>query len=304
MAGSRLTPEIADWLEYFEDLGFDDLYLAEPPKASETPRKTGEEKTARRAPARANADTAAIHASGSHRSAASANIRTESYGTDPSSVDDSAEADSETTDRQASSGPIDLTPLDDGTAGERSEELSALAETALGCELCRLCKGRNKVVFGTGHPNADLLLIGEGPGANEDREGLPFIGAAGKLLTKILQAIELDRDQVYITNVVKCRPPNNRNPQPDEAAACRRYLDRQIELIRPRIILALGKVAAQTLLGNDLPLGRMRGEWYEVSDVPTRVTYHPAALLRNERLKRPTWEDVQEVRDRLVALRS
>lgn len=271
MTGSRLTPEVADWLEYFEDLGFDELYLAEPPAPAD-------QKPQSRATAEPRLTSRAASQAGSTRTSSGR----------------AAHAESEL---------IDLTPVDDGTAAERAAELANLAETAQTCQRCRLCQGRNRVVFGAGHPNADLLLIGEGPGANEDREGLPFVGAAGQLLSKILKAIKLDRDQVYITNVVKCRPPNNRNPQPDEAAACRRFLDRQIELIRPRVILALGKVAAQTLLGNDLPLGRMRGEWYQVADVPTRVTYHPAALLRNERLKRPTWEDVQEVRDRLISMR-
>lgn len=187
----------------------------------------------------------------------------------------------------------------DGEAAARAAELAALAETAAGCTRCRLSEGRNKVVFGSGNPNADLMLVGEGPGAEEDRQGLPFVGPAGELLTRIIQAIEMRREDVYIANVVKCRPPGNRDPEPDEAAACRGYLERQIELVRPRIIVALGRVAAQVLLGNDSPIGRMRGQWYQVKGVPTMVTYHPAALLRNSALKRPTWEDMQQVRDRL-----
>jgi DNA polymerase len=155
------------------------------------------------------------------------------------------------------------------------------------------------VVFGVGDPRADLMVIGEGPGAQEDRQGLPFVGPAGQLLTKILKAIDLEREQVYITNVVKCRPPNNRDPEPDEVAACRAYLEKQIQLIRPRIIVALGRVAAQTLLGSDQSLGRLRGTWWQVLGVPTRVTYHPAALLRNPRFKRPTWEDMQLIQKRL-----
>jgi uracil-DNA glycosylase family 4 len=143
----------------------------------------------------------------------------------------------------------------------------------------------------------ELMFVGEGPGADEDRQGLPFVGAAGELLTKIIQAIEKTREEVYIANVVKCRPPGNRDPQPDEVAACRGYLDRQIALVRPRVLVALGRVAAQTLLGNDAPIGRMRGQWHQVQGIPTMVTYHPAALLRNQALKRPTWEDMQQVRD-------
>ena len=188
--------------------------------------------------------------------------------------------------------------LDEEAAG-RSAELAALAGAVAACTRCRLAEGRHKTVFGIGNPNAHLMFIGEGPGADEDRQGLPFVGAAGELLTRIIQAIEMTREEVYIANVVKCRPPGNRDPQPDEVAACRGYLEKQIALIRPRVIVALGKVAAQTLLGNDSPIGRMRGQWHSVQGIPTMVTYHPAALLRNAALKRPTWEDMQQVRDQL-----
>jgi len=191
-------------------------------------------------------------------------------------------------------------PLDQEAAA-RVAELAALAGVAAGCTRCRLAEGRNKVVFGSGNPNAGLMFIGEGPGAEEDRQGLPFVGAAGELLTRMIQAIEMTRDEVYIANVVKCRPPGNRDPQPDEIAACRGYLEKQIALVRPRAIVALGKVAAQTLLGNDSPIGRMRGQWFQVQGIPAMVTYHPAALLRNQALKRPTWEDLQQVRDLLRA---
>jgi DNA polymerase len=168
-----------------------------------------------------------------------------------------------------------------------------------GCRRCRLAEGRQNVVFASGNPNADLMLVGEGPGAEEDRQGLPFVGAAGELLTRIIQAIDLRREDVYIANVVKCRPPGNRDPQPDEVAACRGYLERQISLVKPKVLVALGKVAAQTLLGTESPIGQMRGRWYQVQGTPLMVTYHPAALLRNPALKRPTWEDMQQVRDRL-----
>jgi uracil-DNA glycosylase family 4 len=192
-------------------------------------------------------------------------------------------------------------PAMDEEAGERIAELAALAGVAGACTRCRLAEGRTKVVFGSGNPTAELMFVGEGPGADEDRQGLPFVGAAGELLTKIIQAIEKTREEVYIANVVKCRPPGNRDPQPDEVATCRGYLDRQIALVRPKILVALGRVAALTLLGNevgnDAPIGRMRGQWFQVQGIPTMVTYHPAALLRNPALKRPTWEDMQQVRD-------
>lgn len=188
-----------------------------------------------------------------------------------------------------------------GEAAERAAELAALAGAVAGCTRCRLAEGRHKVVFGSGPSNAELMFIGEGPGADEDRQGLPFVGAAGELLTRIIQAIEMTRDEVYIANVVKCRPPGNRDPQPEEVAACRGYLEKQIALVRPRVIVALGKTAAQTLLGNDAPIGRLRGQWFRAQGIPTMVTYHPAALLRNPALKRPTWEDMQQVRDFLRA---
>ena len=182
----------------------------------------------------------------------------------------------------------------------RTESLEQVAQTAQGCVLCGLAEGRQKVVFGSGPTSADLMFVGEGPGAQEDRQGLPFVGPAGELLTKIIEAIGLRRADVYIANIVKCRPPRNRDPQLDEVTACRPFLDRQIELVQPRVLVVLGRVAAQTLLGTDLALGRMRGEWFDVKGVPTRVTYHPAALLRNASYKRPTWEDMQIVRDRLL----
>jgi DNA polymerase len=180
-----------------------------------------------------------------------------------------------------------------------AEELAALAAEAAACRRCRLCEKRRNVVFGSGRADADLMFVGEGPGAEEDARGLPFVGPAGELLTRIIEAIGLKRDDVYIANTVKCRPPGNRDPQPDEVAACRQFLDRQIDLVAPRVLVALGRVAGQLLLGTDHSLARMRGRWHEVRGVPVRVTYHPAALLRNPEWKRPTWEDVQLVRDRL-----
>jgi DNA polymerase len=183
---------------------------------------------------------------------------------------------------------------------ERAGVLEAVATEAGRCERCTLATTRTTVVFGTGSPSAELMFIGEAPGAEEDRQGIPFVGRAGELLTRIIEAIDLTRDDVYIANILKCRPPGNRDPVPDEVAACRGFLEQQIDLVAPAVIVLLGRVAAQTLLGNDLSLGRMRGQWYRVRGVETRVTYHPAALLRNTSFKRPTWEDMQVVRDRLA----
>jgi len=199
-------------------------------------------------------------------------------------------------DRPPSAARVEIAPEE---LAARAAELASISARVAECTRCRLCEGRTRTVFGTGNPAAELMFIGEAPGAEEDRQGLPFVGRAGELLTKIIEAMELRREDVYIANILKCRPPGNRDPQPDEVAFCRGYLERQIELVRPKVIVALGRIAAQTLLGNEDPLGRMRGRWTKIRGVPAMVTYHPAALLRNPALKRPTWEDMQLVRDRL-----
>jgi len=183
----------------------------------------------------------------------------------------------------------------------RTKGLEVLRAEAAGCQRCRLAEHRRQVVMGSGDPSADLMFIGEAPGAEEDRQGVPFVGPAGALLTKIIAAIGLSRDQVYIANVVGCRPPNNRDPQPDEVAACADFLTRQIDRIRPRVIVILGRVAAHALLDTEAPLASLRGRWYALQGVPARVTYHPAALLYQPSYKRPTWEDMKQVRDRLHA---
>ena len=187
-------------------------------------------------------------------------------------------------------------------AAEVVAALAALAEQVAGCRQCKLCTTRTQTVFASGDPRARLMVIGEGPGAEEDRQGLPFVGAAGELLNKILAAIGLPRDQVYVANIVKCRPPGNRDPEVDEVRACRGYLEQQIDLVQPEVLVVLGRVAAQVLLGTDASLSRLRGDWHAIRGIPVRVTYHPAALLRNSAWKRPTWEDMQLVRDRLQAV--
>ena len=161
-----------------------------------------------------------------------------------------------------------------------------------GCTRCPLHTSRTQTVFGVGDPRADWMIIGEAPGAEEDRRGEPFVGRAGKLLDEMLRAVGLARGDVFIANVLKCRPPNNRDPRPDEATACRGYLDRQIELIQPKIILAVGRIAAQQLLATDTPVGRLRGTVHELAGVPLVVTYHPAYLLRSPGQKRKAWSDL------------
>jgi DNA polymerase len=164
------------------------------------------------------------------------------------------------------------------------------------CTLCRLCESRTHAVFGSGTRRTRLFIIGEGPGEQEDRQAEAFVGLAGQLLTKILKAIGFERDQVFITNVVKCRPPRNRTPLPDEIAACAPYLEAQLEMVRPVVILTLGACATQTLLGITVPISKLRGRVHLYRGIPLVPTYHPAALLRNPEYKRPTWDDVQLLR--------
>jgi uracil-DNA glycosylase len=174
--------------------------------------------------------------------------------------------------------------------------LDEIAAVVASCRRCPLYATATNPVPGDGNPDADFMIVGEAPGANEDEQGKPFVGQAGQLLTKIIGAIDLKREDVFIANVLKHRPPGNRNPMPDEVVACSPYLVRQIELIRPKVILALGTFAAQTLLETKLTIGKLRGQIHRYYGVPLIVTYHPAALLRNPAWKRPTWEDVQLAR--------
>ena len=186
----------------------------------------------------------------------------------------------------------------------KSETLDNFADEIKDCMKCRvLASGRKQIVFGTGNPNADVVVVGEAPGADEDEQGKPFVGRAGKLLTDILKAINFTREEIFICNILKCRPPDNRNPLPDEIENCEPYLFKQLEMIKPKLILAVGTFASQTLLRSKEPLGKLRGRFHEYKGIKMMVTYHPAALLRNPNWKKPTWEDVQLFRkeyDRLV----
>jgi len=182
--------------------------------------------------------------------------------------------------------------------------LDDVANAARACTACALHATATNAVPGEGNPLAEFVCVGEAPGANEDLQGRPFVGDAGQLLTKILGAIQLSRDDVYICNVLKHRPPGNRDPLPEEVHACQPFLMRQLTIIRPRVILALGRFAAQTLLNTTTPIGKMRGQLHRFHGIPLIVTYHPAALLRNEAWKRPTWEDVKLARRVLDAARA
>lgn len=173
--------------------------------------------------------------------------------------------------------------------------LDQLCQDLQGCQRCGLYERRTRVVFGAGDPHAILMLIGEAPGEHEDREGQPFIGAAGEMLTKILRAIRLSRDEVYLTSAVKCRPPENREPSAEELAACEPFLRQQITLIRPKIICTLGQIATHTLLKTTERISEARGKWHEYNGIKVMPTFHPAYLLRNEQGKRPVWEDMQQI---------
>jgi DNA polymerase len=172
----------------------------------------------------------------------------------------------------------------------------ALREAVAGCRQCALHATRTQTVFGVGNENADWMIIGEAPGAEEDRRGEPFVGRAGKLLDEMLRAVGQGRDQVFIANILKCRPPNNRDPKPEESSQCRGYLERQIELVQPKIILAVGRIAAQLLLDTDTPVGRLRGKPHQLGNTPLVVTYHPAYLLRSPAQKRKSWDDLRLAR--------
>jgi len=175
---------------------------------------------------------------------------------------------------------------------ETLEELGQIAST---CTKCRLAGGRTQVVFGVGNPNADLMFVGEAPGRDEDLQGEPFVGRAGQLLTDIIKAMKLTRDDVYIANVIKCRPPENRNPEPDELDACRPYIRRQIALIKPRVIVTLGRFALQSMMERGYSITAARGNWLEYDGIKVMPTYHPAYLLRTPAAKKDVWLDMKKV---------
>lgn len=167
------------------------------------------------------------------------------------------------------------------------------------CQRCKLCSGRKNIVFGVGNPKAELMFVGEGPGADEDEKGEPFVGRAGQLLTKMINAMGFERSDIYIANVVKCRPPENRNPEPDEITACLPFLKQQIEVIKPKVIMCLGKFAAQTVLKTEITISRLRGNFQDVNGVAVMPTFHPAYLLRNPGMKKVAWEDCKLVMEKL-----
>lgn len=187
-------------------------------------------------------------------------------------------------------------PRVDPAPESREDALAAIAAEVAACRKCGLCDTRKNTVFSDGSPHAELVFVGEAPGADEDREGVPFVGKAGQLLTKMIEGgMRVPRESVYICNVLKCRPPDNRDPAPDEVMFCEPYLQRQLAIVQPRAIVALGRIAAQTLLRTTESTGRLRGRWHRYQGIPLRVTYHPSYLLRSPGEKGKAWEDLKEV---------
>jgi DNA polymerase len=197
-------------------------------------------------------------------------------------------------DRQASIGNRQSSSVDRPAS---IGDLQSIRDDIGDCTRCKLCKlGRKQIVFGVGNPNADLMFVGEAPGRDEDIQGVPFVGRAGQKLTQIIEAIGLKREDVYIANVIKCRPPENRNPEPDEVEACEQFLFRQVDVIKPKVIVALGTFAARSLLKSDAPISRLRGRVYDYRGAKLIPTFHPAYLLRNPSCRREVWEDMKKAR--------
>jgi DNA polymerase len=189
-------------------------------------------------------------------------------------------------------------------AAAPTDSLDAIRADIGDCQRCKLAPTRSTIVFGSGNPAAELMFVGEAPGYEEDQQGLPFVGPAGQLLTKIIESTGVKREDAYICNILKCRPPGNRNPEPDEVLTCSPFLKRQIAAVRPKIICCLGKFAAQTLLRSAAPITRLRGEFHDIDGMRVIATFHPAYLLRSPEKKREVWEDMKQIRAELFRLRS
>jgi DNA polymerase len=263
------SPELTEWLRYYRDLGFTHLYRREAPRQmQESSILDG---------------IAALEAPHGGGDGAAPRVPKPGIAPEP-----------------APRATAQQTGL--FASGRRQETLEQIREDLGDCRRCKLWTGRKNIVFGSGNPKAGLVFVGEGPGADEDEQGLPFVGRAGQLLTDMIEkGLKIPRPDVYICNIVKCRPPGNRKPERDEVDACREFVERQIDAIRPRVICALGATAAETILGMRESMGRLRGRWYEFRGVPVMVTYHPAFLLRDPSRKSEAWADLKLVLARLGA---
>ncbi|MCH7978888.1 MAG: uracil-DNA glycosylase [Acidobacteria bacterium] len=266
-----LSRELANWLKYYRQLGFTHLYLRGAGSSS------GEESAA------SPASQAAVTELDQTRSASG---RVSAEAEAPALI---ASSSLPTPARHARSRDL-------FAASSSGESLPTIQEDLGDCRRCKLWKGRTTIVFGSGNPKAELVFVGEGPGADEDRQGLPFVGRAGQLLTDMIEkGMGISRSEVYICNIVKCRPPENRKPEKDEIATCRQFVERQLEAIQPRVICALGATAAETLLGVRQSMASLRGRWHEFQGFPLLVSYHPAFLLRDPSKKRESWADLKMI---------
>ena len=280
---SQLEEQVKDWLRYGEDLGLAPFYRDRPPLHA----------IAEAAPTRVESHTAATSSdfSAAVRAAMAAAAPSRASSTPinvaPSSASQKSPA--------ATILPASAPSLFEAIERIAGDTLPRIREDIGDCTRCKLHKARTKIVFGTGNPNADLMFVGEGPGRDEDLSGEPFVGRAGKLLTDMIKAMGLQRDDVYIANVVKCRPPENRLPEKDEITTCSPFLMRQIDAIRPKVICTLGSCSAQTLLQTAQGISKLRGEWFDFRGVKLMPTYHPAYLLRNPAAKPEVWKDLQKV---------
>jgi uracil-DNA glycosylase family 4 len=281
---ARLEEQVKDWLRFGEDLGLAPYYRDRPPlhviaeAASTAPHEAHNISTSNAISVAAPAAMAA--AAPSRASSTPINVA-------PSSASQKSPA--------ATILPASAPSLFEAIERIAGDTLPRIREDIGDCTRCKLHKGRTKIVFGTGNPNADLMFVGEGPGRDEDLSGEPFVGRAGKLLTDMIKAMGLQREDVYIANVVKCRPPENRLPERDEIATCSPYLMRQIDTIKPKVICTLGSCSAQTLLQTAQGISKLRGEWFDFRGTKLMPTYHPAYLLRNPAAKPEVWKDLQKV---------
>ena len=274
-----LSRELANWLKYYRQLGFTHLYLRGASSSDE--ENSAESPAGLPSMAERNQIQSTVHST-SHSGGDRASIETRTPALSAtSSLPKPA--------RQPQSGKL-------FSAYSPGESLPAIQQDLGDCRRCKLWKGRSNIVFGSGNPKAELVFVGEGPGADEDRQGLPFVGRAGQLLTNMIEkGMGIPRPEVYICNIVKCRPPENRKPEKDEIATCRQFVERQLHAIQPRVICALGATAAETLLGVRQSMASLRGQWHEFQGFPVLVSYHPAFLLRDPSKKRESWADLKMI---------
>ena len=282
---SQLEEQVKDWLRYGEDLGLAPYYRDRPPLHAIAGSATAP--TGSQSAAISSVTSVAIPAATAAAAPGRASGTPINVAPSPSASQNPAAA--------STILPIAAPSLFEAIERIAGDTLPRIREDIGDCTRCKLHKGRTKIVFGTGNPNAELMFVGEGPGRDEDLSGEPFVGRAGKLLTDMIKAMGLQREDVYIANVVKCRPPENRLPEKDEISTCSPFLMRQIDAIKPKVICTLGSCSAQTLLQSAQGISKLRGEWFDFRGTKLMPTYHPAYLLRNPAAKPEVWKDLQKV---------